>query len=196
MMRLKLVVGLVVIVCAVGAGRSALASSIEDLPGRAQIPRPSQEPIGVCFPIGCDQGQANAGTSVLYRASGAGWSVSCAGRNDDAHFSSGPGGAIFKTKVTCTGHGVARVSIRYQGRLNFAPSAGCSTSSLAWRLRAQADYTQSVEVNGSARTFYTPRTGSGGRGTGWWGMSSTWYFVHDGVVSTTGSHHKYVCKGI
>jgi hypothetical protein len=151
-----------------------------------------------CFFEGCTTDSTAEGDSgsdqVSTTASGTGWSVSCSGTNDQAHYSYGAGGAIYKTRITCTGYGVSSVFVNYEGRLSFAPSIGCSTSNLAWQLRASSSYGQWVTVNGATKTYYTPRPGShGGEGLGWWKGNTTWWFTHDGVRSTTGSDHDYWC---
>lgn len=124
--------------------------------------------------------------------------MSCNGTNEDVHYSSGAGGAIFKTRVSCTGYGVASVHVNLNGLLQLAPTAvpACNTGGLAWSTRARSGQGQWVTVNGSQATFYPPQSGNGGRGSGWWSMSSTFWFTHAGVTSNVGSHHKYVCKTV
>jgi len=131
-------------------------------------------------------------------ASGSGWWATCSGLNMDPHYSSGAGGVIFKTDINCKGEGVVQVNIRYQGHLQFAPSIGCYDQGLQWQTRATADYYQWVGVSttGIVKRFYTPKTGHGGEGLGYWKASATWYFYHNGVRSTIGSHHKTVCKDL
>lgn len=159
-----------------------------------------------CFPGECttvavaegDPRPAKPGGST-FSASGPGWAATCTGANQDPHYSTGAGGVIYKTDISCKGYGVTQVNVRYQGGLTFAPSIGCSTSNLAWRTRAQSDYYQWIGVTtiGAVKTFYAPRPGShGGEGLGWWGTSSTWYFTHSGVRSTIGKHVKFVCKDL
>ncbi len=152
-----------------------------------------------CFPAGCDTDSESGSVpddGVTLSASDSGWSVTCSGTNDNAHYSRNAGGAIFKTRITCTGYGVSQVFIHYQGGLKLDWAVNCSTSNIAWVERAAAKYGQWVEVNGDVKTFYTPQSGNGGRGTDWWGMSSTFYFIHDGLISSVGSHHNYVCDTI
>jgi hypothetical protein len=99
--------------------------------------------------------------------------VRCGATVNNPHFSAGAGGAIYKTDVTCTGTGLASVTVRQRGLLSFAPT---DTSPLT--KRAESDYPQQVAVNGKATTFYTPQEGSnGGRGNGYWVATSTWQII-------------------
>lgn len=160
-----------------------------------------------CFPNGCDSsaeaattGEPSGGEATTMMASGSGWWVTCEGKNHNAHYSSGAGGAIYKTDIWCYGQGVASVSVNYRGSLRYSYRPNCTTYSLSWATRASANYSQWVGVSpptnpsGIVKTFYTPRTGHGGTGNGWWSMNSTWQFMANGVPSSVGSHHNYVCK--
>jgi hypothetical protein len=151
-----------------------------------------------CFPAGCaTDAQIGGGGGATLQAS-SGWSVSCSGTNEHAHYSAGAGGAIFKTRVSCTGYGVGAVYVNLNGLLQLAPTAvpACNTSGLSWGTRASSSQGQWVTVNGGQATYYTPVAGNGGTGSGWWSMSSTFWFTHAGVTSNVGSHHTYVCKTI
>lgn len=118
----------------------------------------------------------------------------CSGTNHNPHYSPRAGGTIFKTTITCTGSGSPppAVYVYYAGVQRFAPSIGCYTGNLQWQTRGDSSYGQWVPLN-DPTTFYTPRTGHGGEGLGWWGASTTWYFYLNGVRSTTGSHVIYKC---
>lgn len=72
-----------------------------------------------------------------------------------------------------------------------------NNTNVTFSRRASSDQTQTITVNGAEKTYYTPKTGlNGGRGTGYWRATSTWYFVVDGKYSTVGSHTKTVWKAI
>lgn len=183
----------------------------------AAAQKPNQEPPP-CFPDGCpatdavaqndtssdDPSQPDGDNTITFAASGSGWSVTCGGHLgsnavQDPHYSSNAGGAIYKTRLSCKGYGVASVLVRVQGALSFAPASSSSqTSNLNWRLRGFSDQYQRINVDGAhVVTYYTPEPGwNGGRGTGWWRASSTWYFTHNGVRSTTGSQLRHVWKVI
>lgn len=138
----------------------------------------------------------------LERAGASGYSVVCSGTTSDnavrdPHYSSGAGGAIYKTVIKCTGTGLASVNVRTQGLLTFAPSSSSTNTNVTFSQRATSDQTQNITVNGTEKTFYTPKTGSnGGRGTGFWRATSTWYFTVNGNYSTVGSQTKTVWKTI
>lgn len=56
-----------------------------------------------CFPVGCDTDSESGNLpqdGITQSASDSGWSVTCSGTNDDAHFSRNAGGAIFKTRIS------------------------------------------------------------------------------------------------
>ena len=115
----------------------------------------------------------------------------------DPHYSSGAGGAIYKTVLKCTGTGLASVNVRTQGLLTFAPSSSSTNTNVTFSTRARSDQTQAITVNGGEVTYYTPKTGSnGGSGTGFWRNTSTWYFVVNGNYSTVGSQTKTIWKTI
>lgn len=79
--------------------------------------------------------------------------------------------------------------------LSFAPPTPPYDPTPKFSVRARSDYPQTLTVNGAAKTFYTPEPGSnGGRGTGYWRATSTWFFVVDGVPSTVGTDTKTVSK--
>lgn len=141
-------------------------------------------------------------TVSLQRAGASGWSVVCAGTQSDnavtdPHYSGGAGGAIYKTIIKCTGTGLASVGVRVQGLMTFAPSSSATNTNVTFSTRATSDATQNIAVNGSEITYYTPRVGlNGGRGTGFWRATSTWYFTVNGNYSTVGSQTKTVWKTI
>ncbi|WP_298741103.1 hypothetical protein [uncultured Microbacterium sp.] len=141
-------------------------------------------------------------TVKLEKAGASGFSVVCGGTTSDnavrdPHYSSGAGGAIYKTEIWCSGTGLATVNVRTQGPLTFVPSSSSTNTNVTFSKRAGSDQTQTVVVNGTGKTYYTPLTGSnGGRGTGFWRATSTWYFVVNGVYSTVGSQTKTVWKTI
>lgn len=145
---------------------------------------------------------SSATETVTLRSSASGYAVVCKGTTSsnavrDPHYSKGAGGAIFKTVLKCTGTGLASVKVRTQGLLTFAPSASSTNTNVTFSRRASSDQTQTITVNGAEKTYYTPKTGlNGGRGTGYWRATSTWYFVVDGKYSTVGSHTKTVWKAI
>lgn len=102
------------------------------------------------------------------------WKVSCTGAVDDPHYSSGAGGAIYKTRITCRGTGSGypkTVAVTAEGGLGFTKHLNG-----AYGDRAYSKYTQTVTVNGGTVTFYTPKSGNGGRGTGYWLAASIWSF--------------------
>ena len=57
---------------------------------------------------------------------------------------------------------------------------------LAERLRPRTR--ECGAFGGGSKTFYLPETGdNGGRGTGFWRATGTWYSEHPGGLSTVGS---------
>lgn len=117
-----------------------------------------------------------------------GYSVTCTGEVEYPHYSSGAGGAISKIRITCTGSGLASVRVRAQGLLQFAKSSSSTNTNVTFVNRGDSDQWQWVTVNGATKTFYLPETGkNGGRGTGFWRATGTWYFEHPGGLSTVGS---------
>jgi hypothetical protein len=115
--------------------------------------------------------------------------VSCGGTIDSAHFSSGAGGVIYKTRITCKGTGSGypkTVALTSSGALYFGASKYGT-----YKLRATSNYTQTATVNGNTLTFYTPRTGRGGVGCGYWLAMSSWSFPGSTVGS--GSNLSYGC---
>ncbi len=100
--------------------------------------------------------------------------VKCTATVDQPHFSSGAGGAIYKTRISCTGYGLATVSVKVNGLLRYDyASSSTDTGNIVWQTRASSSQTQTVVVNGISKTFYTPVAGNGGRGTGFWHATST-----------------------
>ncbi|MHB1289867.1 hypothetical protein [Georgenia sp.] len=117
-----------------------------------------------------------------------GYSVTCTGVVEYPHYSSGSGGAISKIRITCKGSGLASVNVRVQGLMLFAASPSSTYTNVTFVTRATSDQTQSVTVNGAEKTFYLPKVGSsGGRGTGFWRATGTWYFDAPAGPSTVGS---------
>ena len=175
-----------------GPVATGVSETLSSKAGAGQIPKGTQY-----FPVGCDTDAEGGSIPSAGVTPSADITISCSGTNDDAHYSSNAGGAVFKTRITCTGNVNPQVFVQYQGRLQLAWAVCPGTSNLVWFERATSKYGQWVDVNGGAKTFYTPQPGSsGGRGAGWWAMSSTFCFVYSGVTSSVGSHHNYVCKTI
>lgn len=117
-----------------------------------------------------------------------GYSVTCTGTVEYPHYSAGAGGAISKIRITCKGYGLTSVGVRVQGLMQFAASSSSTNTNVTFVTRATSDETQSVTVNGAEKTFYLPRVGSsGGRGTGFWRATGTWYFNAPAGPSTVGS---------
>ncbi|UNX53830.1 hypothetical protein MF406_12685 [Georgenia sp. TF02-10] len=126
-----------------------------------------------------------------------GYRVVCKGSVEYAHLSRGAGGAVSKIRITCTGSGLSSVNVRVQGLLQFARSSSPNNTNVNFVQRASSDQWQRVIVNGSAVTFYLPEVGgNGGRGTGFWRSTGTWYFKHPGGDSTVGSDTVTVFKTI
>lgn len=115
-------------------------------------------------------GQADGGTSGIAPAGSTISGVRCDAAVNSAHYSKGAKGAIFKVRVTCTGSGPSTVKVRVRGLLSFTPTA---TGKLA--KRAESDESQTVVVNGIAKTFYIPEEGkgNGGVGNGYWVRTAT-----------------------
>lgn len=105
------------------------------------------------------------------------YNVVCVATADAVHKSEGAGGAIYKTRVTCTGTGLTAVTVRVKGGISFASAPVDNGSAGPWTVRATSDYNQVITVNGAAKTFYTPQTGSGGYGTGYWTGTSTFQII-------------------
>lgn len=130
--------------------------------------------------------------------------IVCAGANtngkaiDSPHYSKGAGGAIFKTRIQCSGYGATTVRVRAQGLLSFAAAKNADdTGQKKFKKRADSDYWQTINVNGPAVTFYTPQPGKhGGVGKGFWMATSTWYYHVAGVTSTVGSETQVKFRNI
>lgn len=117
-----------------------------------------------------------------------GYSVTRTGVVEYPHYSSGAGGAISKIRITCKGYGLTSVTVRVQGLMLFAASPSSTNTNVTFVTMATSDQTQSATVNGAEKTFYLPRVGSsGGRGTGFWRATGTWYFNAPAGPSTVGS---------
>lgn len=153
-----------------------------------------------CFPDGCSEpaevpepGSPSPDAPVqTLGASGPGWSIACEVRQDNAHMSTGAGGAIFKARVRCTGYGAYGVSVVHKGLLHFAPSdSPDDTSNLVYERRASSNKSRSVTINGGWTTYYVPATGNGGTGIGYWERFSLIYFTYAGVRSTNGTALDY-----
>ncbi len=131
----------------------------------------------------------------ITRAGAKAMHIVCTGANSGGkalgrtHYSKGGGGAIFKTKIKCTGYGAATVRLREQGLLSFAAAKNAKdTANKTFKPRATSDYWQTITVNGKPKTYYTPKPGkNGGLGKGFWISTSTWYFTASGVTSTVGT---------
>ncbi|MEN0083190.1 MAG: hypothetical protein AAGC66_00345 [Leifsonia sp.] len=134
---------------------------------------------------------------VAPRAGGStSYAVTCTGQIQDPHYASGAGGAIAKVDVTCKGSGVSSVSVRARGLLTFAPSSSATNTNVTFSNRATSDQTQTVAVNGAAKTYYLPQVGSnGGRGTGFWRATFTWQ-ITSLPNATVGSDTKTIWKTI
>lgn len=198
--RRVLVACLAILAFVAGSASSASAEGPEEPEARVEQGPPESRtgPSAGCFPAGCstdaEADEDGDGDEFTMAASGSNWQVTCTGINEQAHYSYGAGGAIYKTRITCTGHNVSSVYVNYNSVLRFAPAIGCYTGNLNWSTRATSRYNQWVTVNGATKTFYTPRPGShGGEGVGWWNGSHSHWFTHAGVRSTTGSDHDYWC---
>lgn len=130
---------------------------------------------------------------TLTKSGASGFAVICTGITGanavrEPHYSTGAGGAIYKTVIKCTGVGLSSVKLRVQGLLTYGPASSRQVVDTKFVQRAKTSEYRNVAVNGKAETFYTPKKGSnGGRGTGWWRATSTWYFIVDGKYSTLGS---------
>jgi hypothetical protein len=111
-------------------------------------------------PLGLDTG---IGNNLIF----------CGGTIDDIHYSVGAGGAIFKTRVQCTGVGsITRVLVLFKCTIRFRPNG---SSTYFTRFSDQSGYSQWVNVNGSAVTYYCPRPALGNAGVGygdWQGTAS------------------------
>ncbi len=103
--------------------------------------------------------EADGSFTIRLEKSGAsGYSVVCGGESGDnavrdPHYSSGAGGAIYKTEIWCTGTGLATVDVRTQGLLTFAPSSSPSNTNVTFSTRATSDLTQTIVVNGIGKIF-------------------------------------------
>jgi hypothetical protein len=134
--------------------------------------------------------EASSAFTLPSTAANGGWHISCSGEVQDPHNSKGAGGAIFKTRIKCRGSGKGYPktdSLTAEGGLGFTKKLDGT-----YEMRATSFHTQTAEVNGEQPTYYTPRVGSGGRGTGYWLAASIWHFPG----STTGYHSKRVHKTI
>jgi hypothetical protein len=140
--------------------------------------------------------QAVPGRIVQRAAGSTSYAVTCTGQIQDPHYSSGAGGAIAKVDITCKGSGVATVSVRTRGLLTFAPSSSATNTHVTFSNRATSDQTQTVSVNGGAKTYYLPQVGgNGGRGTGFWRATFTWQ-ITSLPNATVGSDTKTVWKAV
>lgn len=102
-----------------------------------------------------------------------------------------------KVKTSALTVAATTVNVRVQGLLTFAPSSSKYDTDVTFQTRGSNDKTQPVTLNGGLRTWYVPPTGqNGGRGTGFWRATSTWYFVVDGNYSTVGVQTKTIWKTI
>lgn len=102
--------------------------------------------------------------------------VSCTIRVNNPHYSSGAGGAIYKTNVKCSSAGVSTsVKVRLRGLLALRPASSSTATPGKQRKRATSDQTASITANtGKWKTYYTPLVSkNGGTGKGFWTATTT-----------------------
>lgn len=75
--------------------------------------------------------------------------------------------------MACKGNGYKTVKVRVRGGIYFYPAKSSTTVPGKQQIRSTSDYTQQIKVNDEAVTYYTPRSGSAGHGTGFWFGTST-----------------------
>lgn len=108
----------------------------------------------------------------------ASFKIVCTPKADAPHVSSGAGGVIYKTRVSCVGTGAfpSTIAIRVRGGL-FLDSAsfnGDTAGGVSFAKKASSIEDRIVSVNGATFTFYTPQTGqTGAHGKGHWMGTST-----------------------
>lgn len=142
-----------------------------DLPGKTELIGP---PLGILTP-GPDQPVLNtapAAASIGGFPPGYSYWVSCTAQTGHLHSSGGAGGALAKTRITCKGYGKSSVPVKLGAMMSFRSASGPYAVPGKAVTRAQAPYTQTIQVNGAPMTYYMPRTGNGGRGTGFWNTTS------------------------
>ena len=128
--------------------------------------------------------------------------VKCTARVDNPHYSSGAGGAIYKTRYKCESKGVnTKVSLRVKGLLSLYPAASSSSRPGKAQSRAYSDARITVTANTGrySTPYYTPVVGSnGGRGTGFWNATSTWIITSHASLSgkRTASQSKSIWRKI
>jgi hypothetical protein len=96
----------------------------------------------------------------------ASFSITCTVSVESPHISSTAGlGVIFKSRVTCVGTGSypAKATIRVRSGLFYdAATSPSDTSNVNFVQVKTNDETRTVNVNGTANTFYTPPLGQNG----------------------------------
>ncbi|GAA0036542.1 MULTISPECIES: hypothetical protein [Brevibacterium] len=146
-------------------------------------------------------GQVASRSSESSEEANAGF-VKCDIRVDYPHYSSGAGGAIYKTRYKCESKGVStKIKLRVKGLLSLYPAASSSARPGKAQTRARSDARITVTANTGkySSPYYTPVVGSnGGRGTGFWNGTSTWIVTSHPSLSgkRSGSLSKTVWKKI
>lgn len=120
------------------------------------------------------------------------YTVTCVATMEDPHYSEKAGGAIFKTRASCTGTGSypALVQMRIKGLLQLDHAEyPTETSPSIFVTKATSDEIQSITVNGTTITYYTPLVGNnGGFGRGFWATTITGQIVWPQVSVWTASN--------
>lgn len=117
--------------------------------------------------------------------------VTCTAQLDYPHKSTGAGGALAKTRISCTGTGLSTVSVRNVGGVLFRTGASGTLTE-----RARSAYNQTITVNGGAVTYYIPQTGNGGTGNGYWFNTSSWQIQTPMGNGTVGSNTAFIFRNI
>ena len=173
-----------------GPVATGVSEALSSKAGAGQIPKGTQ-----CFPVGCDT-DAEGGSipSAGVTPSAENYDILLWNQRRCALLKQRWWGRLQDGVLPVLAMLTPRYSFNIKGDFSSLGPFAPGTSNLVWFERATSKYGQWVDVNGGAKTFYTPQPGS--RGAGWWAMSSTCYFVYSGLTSSVGSHHNYVCKTI
>lgn len=130
------------------------------------------------------------GDTVNVRGPGA--HVRCKGVSDTPHWSKEGKSVISKTRVTCTGFGVSKVSVRVLSYLG----VGTNSKGANMRIVAQSDYSQLVAVNGDRQTWYVPSQNSATKiqAGGWFKASHSGKIAQSGAIGAAASKVAWVNK--
>ncbi|QIG39740.1 hypothetical protein G5T42_09780 [Microbacterium sp. 4R-513] len=153
------------------AGKSDPADPVQQHVSQVGSQIPTGDPAPVLAGVAP---QPSGGVTIA----AAGYTVTCTPDAQNPHISSGAGGVIYKTRVSCLGTGAfpLQVTIRVRGALMFDSAAysGDTSNGINWYAIRSSTESRIVQVNGVWNTFYTPQSGTPGAGsTGHYQGSST-----------------------